>query len=664
MTDPTLADADNILTKFSIDGMPSVFQLGCTATPQNVHAQQQRAFNLAWALHVRNQIQPGEEIAVIGGGIAGLTLTSALVALGAQVDLYESMGSLMHLQQGNLTRFIHPNIALWPKDGFGYPVTHLPFMNWRSGTAGEIEVHLRTQWKRMNAQGKLAGVLKVKTNCTVKRLRCNQNCITVIYKKQKNEQRKDHSLVVIASGYGYEKPEFSNTPSYWRNDDFAQMTLGVQNKVRYLVSGTGDGGLIDVLRLTLRDFQHQKFFQDTLYDSNGTALSHLARQIEKNIQMRGFESAWTSLIDGTEKFNPGIENAIDKLFSKNSIRPDTSVILNSRRDCPFLTEAQIFHRLLVALLLRRRLIEHVVGDLQDVYINKENNKIVAAIKKSQEEVATFISVDFLIQRHNAQPTLSSLLSHPRHHRYNRLIEKLRDDHSHEPKYPTGFLADEFKGSHYENSYEVGFAVDQAEARLLVERILTRLRMFPDAQPDLKTDSFPNTYEWTNGRRFELSWREHTFYCYPYKPINVQCLVMRTDSRELLELALYPDEKYQFFRIFPIALPFPYDDAPIDTHTGTWILIGPKRQYLEIQYWDRANPGGGLREAHRLLRLPTLLELVLNRWPVTKVHGIGWASFVLPGAQLRVAKRGHELLHWDNHLAWWLPREMQEHLRSD
>ena len=52
---------------------------------------------------------------------------------------------------------------------------------------------------------------------------------------------------------------------------------------------------------------------------------------------------------------------------------------------------------------------------------------------------------------------------------------------------------------------------------------------------------------------------------------------------------------------------------------------------------------GMHQAHRLLRVPTLIRIMQNRWTVNAVGGIGWA--VQNRAKVnREHQRGNELLN--------------------
>jgi hypothetical protein len=641
-----------IINTFAIDRSMRIFELGCAATPQNIHAQQQRAFNLLWALKAKKRIKKGSRIAVIGGGIAGLTITSGLLALGAKVHLYESKHTLMHLQKGNSTRFLHPNVASWPDDGFGYPLTHLPYMNWRSGSAGDVEAQLVRQWQRLLEHGGCSKNLILNTGCKVKGVKLCEGQVRVAYRRKGLFRLDTYPLVILASGYGIEQAKFGNTPSYWRNDDFAQQTLDSKDRVRYIVSGTGDGGLIDVLRLTLVDFQHQRFFQDVMFDPD---LISLANRVQGRLSTMDAEAFWRDFINGDFELQPEEQGVLDRLFDSEWIRTDTEVILSSRRTNPFHTRSQLIHRLLVGILLRRGIVTLLSGDLKNANMNLAGKIIDVEIGDSAQSNDDAIhSCDFLVERHNAKSTLPALFGNRGLTLYNRLKAKWLTNSFDSPSYPVGFLADEFMSSHYEFRYEVGIITTDFVS--VSERLIGKLSSFEL----VNDDALPyRRYEFSNGRWLVFKMETHFFCGYPFgsNATWLTCLVIETNSRFLLEQILNPEEQYQFVRMYPAKTNFETDPAPVDMHTGAWIFTdrNQPRSFFEVQFWSPlVHPNLGMREGHRLLRFPTILEIVCNRWPTTKVHGIGWAVFVLPGEELRRDRRGNRLLQWDNHFAWWLP----------
>src|SRR5690606_1119361 len=63
------------------------------------------------------------------------------------------------------------------------------------------------------------------------------------------------NLVIYAIGFGIELGVKTNhsTPSYWRNESYQQSLLDPR-KTQFYIVGTGDGALIDLCRLIIKDF--------------------------------------------------------------------------------------------------------------------------------------------------------------------------------------------------------------------------------------------------------------------------------------------------------------------------------------------------------------------------------------------------------------------------
>ena len=339
---------EEVLDKMRIFADKEVYQLGCTArTTLNVYAQQQRAFNLIWSLHRAGKLGPGKSVGIVGAGISGITAAAAAFATGASVRIYDRAASIMHLQEGNQTRFLHPNITMWPDPAFGFPLTELPFLNWRAETAGNVAAQICRQWHTIVrlSQGRIV----VKSDCQIERVYWNPaKAPKVSLKLNKSTRAAHHDLLLIAAGYGEEAPTLSNTPSYWRNDDLAQPVLGSAGKKKYLVSGTGDGGLIDVLRLTIGEFHHQKFIQAIMFDKwlirQGETIQSKLSKLKKG---EAASNIWAPFL--SKKKTPA-----DAAQFLKMVRSDTQVWLNATREYPSRTSAQLLHRLCVAWLIRKK----------------------------------------------------------------------------------------------------------------------------------------------------------------------------------------------------------------------------------------------------------------------------------------------------------------------
>lgn len=92
-----------------VGGHP-VFVLGSFDRRMTVYAQQVRALNLIYSLEKAERIQRGDKIAIIGGGVAGVTAAAGALVRGMHVTLFEKAQELLHMFKGCHTRGLHPRI--------------------------------------------------------------------------------------------------------------------------------------------------------------------------------------------------------------------------------------------------------------------------------------------------------------------------------------------------------------------------------------------------------------------------------------------------------------------------------------------------------------------------------------------------------------------------
>src|SRR6266480_314781 len=132
-----------------------IFLIGLLDKGVTIFNQQVRALNLVWALDRADRLRSARAIAVVGGGIAGLTAAMALrkiFSLTADssrrtVTLFEKRSVLCPLQRGCATRWVHPHIYDWPEPISANPSAGLPIMDWRAGRASDVAARIVTQWE-------------------------------------------------------------------------------------------------------------------------------------------------------------------------------------------------------------------------------------------------------------------------------------------------------------------------------------------------------------------------------------------------------------------------------------------------------------------------------------------------------------------------------------
>lgn len=344
-----------------------------------VRSQQTRALNLVWALTEASEIPtfaPGEEqsqnqtikIAIVGGGFAGLSAAAGLLRKGvkAQITIFEQCDTLLPLQQGSDTRWLHPHIYNWPAEGSEANAAMLPVLNWTAARASDVVVQIMTEWKNVvEASPNSKPVLYCNTrHLHIHKLPHSQSLqIEWIGEKRNSDSAAidgDHSnavgetddfdLVILAVGFGLES---DSALSYWRNDTIGQPHLE-QPRLTYLISGQGDGAMVDLLRLRISQYR-----QDRILGELFGGVDHLLNVVKKIYEEYEIQQ------------KSGVFEAFDELRSKSSceftkvlhalrgrLRRDTDVILHFKlRKLSDLFEAQntkisFQNKLLVYLLYK------------------------------------------------------------------------------------------------------------------------------------------------------------------------------------------------------------------------------------------------------------------------------------------------------------------------
>ncbi|MBV9925568.1 MAG: FAD-dependent oxidoreductase [Acidobacteria bacterium] len=327
------------------------FFLGAFQGGITLYKQQVRALNLLYAIQLRKRLQPGARIAVIGGGVSGVTAAAAAAALGYEIYLFERRPILLHLQHGCDTRWVHPHLYDWPDPGSERPYAELPLLNWREGTASEVTEQLEKGFQKLLA-APAAGQLRLHTGVEVE----FEEPLRVRWSNSRGIPKsgaESFSSVIFAVGFGVERQvDKKLTHSYWRNDSFNQPEPGASanEKATFLISGTGDGGLIDLLRARIESFNQGRILRD-LIDSDDVALVSALRRIKKQWgdESRGKNSTW--LYDQYSKlYQEGLVSKLrDRL--KNRLRRDTEAVLNGEaKSLSYalrLDKASLFNTLLV-----------------------------------------------------------------------------------------------------------------------------------------------------------------------------------------------------------------------------------------------------------------------------------------------------------------------------
>jgi hypothetical protein len=311
----------------------NVFVLGTFEKGVTIYRQQTRALNLAWALTTKLPGSALNDVAIIGGGFAGITLAAALAKKGIpKVTVFEKRAVLFPLQEGSDTRWIHPHIYDWPRSGSEGPSAYLPIMNWNAGRASDVVAHISREWERLKeetakSEGNASSITEIRGAKYVQLGRRRTVTWASDPVTHSDLSKVDHvagsrpfTCVVLALGFGEERTS-PGTTSYWRNESIGQPELSPQVR-DFLISGYGDGALIDLFRIRIRQFRQDRIL-DELFSQMDSLKEALRRLKTQKAQLD---------VEFPKLFNGSHGSDKEKLITKirERLRSDTTALLHVR----------------------------------------------------------------------------------------------------------------------------------------------------------------------------------------------------------------------------------------------------------------------------------------------------------------------------------------------
>lgn len=252
--------SDFALEQFEVT--TKVYAIGVFADRVTVRSQMIRAMNLAVALRNARGAEIGR-VAIVGGGMAGVTFASALgmISPGSTIDLFERDTRLLPLQHGCTRRNLHPHIYNWPAEGSATPDAGLPLLNWSADKSSVVAESILAQFEEIRARNQNIRVRLGQDVVATKELSDAVQLTVVDLAGVKTSG--NYSCVVLAVGFGRERQEFSgvSTASYWSDAGVPERAKASKGVFSVLVSGDGDGGLIDFCAACLDDFDHSRLIR-------------------------------------------------------------------------------------------------------------------------------------------------------------------------------------------------------------------------------------------------------------------------------------------------------------------------------------------------------------------------------------------------------------------
>jgi len=343
----TKAEWLEALDDYQITDAPPLYVLGCFDESVTVRSQQIRALNLACGLIECSMVpargEASKRLAIVGTGFAGLTFAAALLKkqTAVEITLFEERDTLLPLQQGSDSRWLHPQIYDWPADQSEASAAMLPVLNWTSARASDVVVQVLGEWRRLVGEATLKPDA-LRLYCNTRHLqidRCPENPqkAQLEWVGEPREPSTGHSkvndgatgqsdrfdAVVMAVGFGAEKEQRF---SYWRNETLGQPSL-THSRAAYIVSGQGDGAMIDLLRLRISQYRQDRILEELFHDKQ--SLLRELRRLRADVEAERVTGRLLDRFEALRSANTEAEAEWNRLLGelRQRLRRDTEVVL-------------------------------------------------------------------------------------------------------------------------------------------------------------------------------------------------------------------------------------------------------------------------------------------------------------------------------------------------
>lgn len=328
-----------------------VFLLGSNEERITFLAQQSRAINLVRALHAFKLIDSESTIAIIGGGLSGVTAAVAAHIAGVKsITIVEKSRELLSLQSGANHRYIHPYIYDWPSTIYQKNEAEVPFLQWKAAYANDVLSQIKKGFNEYKEKYAVNNI-KVEVETDVKEIRTDNSGFLIPLNADNNLRC---NIVILAVGQGKEKNSFAaiDQKGYWQPDILENKKLKGK---RILIGGSGDGALVDLIRAKLKDssgkaIKHKDIFELTKLKSFrnlGQEMLKIDKKYLANFYLKKHPKDLFQLYYNSFRFNSDLQDAISHL--KKYYREQTE-ILHCNRSELLKFNTSLLNRLIVFLL--------------------------------------------------------------------------------------------------------------------------------------------------------------------------------------------------------------------------------------------------------------------------------------------------------------------------
>jgi len=351
--------------------------------------------SLAWSVH-HDIINAGDSVglkeksvAVVGAGLAGLTCAVGMSLFGAFVTIYEKQTDLLGEMLVASHRDIHPTINFWPHEPITVS-TNFPFFNWYQDSCDKVLQRIISEWEVHQFEKSIMGPML--THELVGLKSCPAGWRLEIKLPGDKRSFPEVQIAVLATGFGKERDIGPDVAGYWElSKDYIGLiqTEQVSPFKNYVVSGTGDGGLIEVFRLLFSTFRAGKIQSSTAPLLNNEGIQNAIKKVESRIKEKVNDKILHEGAHLSDDFKDEISDEIWPEYVKlASTRINSAalrdlesrrsaighVTLLGRRRTPMEYGAAPYHRLLAACCIQQGWLSY--NQVDDADVSDTGNKVV------------------------------------------------------------------------------------------------------------------------------------------------------------------------------------------------------------------------------------------------------------------------------------------------
>ncbi|MFN3791469.1 FAD-dependent oxidoreductase [Massilia sp.] len=393
-------NSDHIISSMEPAEFRGVYLLGSFDHRITFYTQQVRALNLVRALFEKGKLCSGQSVCVVGAGAAGVMTAVAAARAGCRVTLFDDREAILSLQAPAQHRFLHPHIYDWPAAGSDRIDAGLPVLNWQAANANAVVDSLRTEFERYRAM--FGDRLRFVPKTNIQEIRPETKGTRLRVLGNDADINECFDGVFLALGFGLERSAFAaaGTHSYWTGDSLnGPFALGTRQRI--LVSGSGDGGLVDVARAAMRShvngsyFVHHEAVAFLTTDESFCKLAEQMSQVDDEARKAEVTGVEPEPLYQSYKALEVPDTLLAKI--RQLARTDTEVTFNFTDHNIFSLNSALLNRLLVFLLLRAQIVERKHGKITNVHISPHNpaRKVVEFRNRPENN----LEYDMVVLRH-------------------------------------------------------------------------------------------------------------------------------------------------------------------------------------------------------------------------------------------------------------------------